>query len=150
MLGMANSRLKDYFDLIVMFDREEIDANILALAIFATYRRRGTEIPLNLPIGLTDEFGNDVSRQSIWNVFLKKNELEPMSLQNVVVALRTHLEPVLNQAALLSSADPLVPNQKTVDVMKEVVGQLKSFKTVQALMDDLNNENDNHHTIKPD
>ena len=101
MLGMTNSRLKDYLDLTVMFDREEIDENILARAIFATFKRRGTEIPLNLPIGLTDEFGNDVSRQSIWNVFLKKNELQPNSLQDIVVTLRSHLEPVLNQAALV-------------------------------------------------
>jgi len=114
MLGMANSRLKDYLDLSVMFDREEIDANILACAIVATFRRRGTEIPLNLPIGLTDEFGSDVSRQSIWSVFLKKNELQSISLQNVVVALRSHLEPVLKQAVLLSSDDQLTPNQKTI------------------------------------
>ena len=101
MLGMANSRLKDYLDLSVMFDREELNADILARAIFATFTRRNTEIPRNLPIGLTDEFGNDVSRQSIWNVFLKKNELQPNSLQDVIVTLRSHLEPVLNQAASL-------------------------------------------------
>ena len=65
-------RKVSYLDLTVMFDREEIAVNILARAIFTTFRRRGTEIPLNLPIGLTDEFGNDLSRQSIWNVFLKK------------------------------------------------------------------------------
>ncbi|NDH09688.1 MAG: nucleotidyl transferase AbiEii/AbiGii toxin family protein [Gammaproteobacteria bacterium] len=143
MLGMANSRLKDYLDLTVMFDREEIDENILARAIFATFKRRSTEIPINLPIGLTDEFGKDTSRQSIWNVFLKKNELQPISLQNVVVTLRTRLESVLNQAALLSSSNPLIPNQKTIDAMNEAVGgQLKSFKTFGALVDDLNNEND--------
>jgi hypothetical protein len=33
--------------------------------------------------------------------------------------------------------------QKTIDAMNEAVGsQLKSFKTVRALMDDLNNAND--------
>jgi hypothetical protein len=143
MLGMANSRLKDYLDLMVMFDREEIDENILAHAIFATFKRRSTEISSSLPIGLTDEFGKDTSRQSIWNVFLKKNELQLISLQSVVVTLRSHLESILNQAALLSSADPLIPNQKTIDAMKEAAsGQLKSFKTAQALMDDLNNESD--------
>ncbi len=141
MLGMVNSRLKDYLDLKIMFDLEEIDANILAYAIFATFRRRGTEIPLNLPIGLTDEFGNDVSRQSIWNVFLKKNQLQSISLQNVVVALRSLLEPVLKQAVLLGSGNQLIPNQKTINAMKEArLGQLKPFKTVQSLMDDLNNE----------
>lgn len=39
--------------------------------------------------------------------------------------------------------DPLTPNQKTINAMKEARrGQLKSFKTVQSLMDDLNNEDD--------
>lgn len=39
--------------------------------------------------------------------------------------------------------EPLTPNQKTIDAMKEArCGQLKSFKTVQSLMDDLNNEDD--------
>ena len=39
--------------------------------------------------------------------------------------------------------EPLIPNKKTIDAMKEARrGQLKSFKTVQSLMDDLNNEDD--------
>lgn len=39
--------------------------------------------------------------------------------------------------------EPLIPNQKTINAMKEARrGQLKSFKTVQSLMDDLNNEDD--------
>lgn len=37
--------------------------------------------------------------------------------------------------------DPLTPNQKTINAMKEARrGQLKSFKTVQSLMDDLNKD----------
>lgn len=39
--------------------------------------------------------------------------------------------------------EPLTPNKKTIDAMKEARrGQLKSFKTAQSLMDDLNNEDD--------
>jgi len=39
--------------------------------------------------------------------------------------------------------EPLIPNKMTIDAMKEARrGQLKSFKTVQSLMDDLNNEDD--------
>ncbi|KTC65461.1 RelB antitoxin (plasmid) [Legionella adelaidensis] len=39
--------------------------------------------------------------------------------------------------------EPLIPNQQTINAMKEARrGQLKSFKTVQSLMDDLNNEDD--------
>jgi hypothetical protein len=53
------------------------------------------------------------------------------------------LELVLGQAALLSSTDSLIPNQKTIDAIKEAeFGQLKSFKTIRALIDDLTNESD--------
>lgn len=39
--------------------------------------------------------------------------------------------------------EPLIPNQKTIDAMKEARrGHLKSFTTVQSLMDDLNDEED--------
>lgn len=39
--------------------------------------------------------------------------------------------------------EPLVPNQKTIDAMKEARrGKLKSFKTVQSLMDDLSDAQD--------
>lgn len=39
--------------------------------------------------------------------------------------------------------EPLTPNRKTIEAMKEARrGKLKSFKTVQSLMDDLNNEDD--------
>lgn len=104
MLGMANSRLKDYLDLNVMFEREELDFNILAQAICATFIRRDTEIPLHLPIGLTDEFGKDISRQSIWNAFLKKNDLQEIQLQDVVKTLGYILRPVLNKVVLLAAS----------------------------------------------
>lgn len=104
-LGMANSRLKDYLDLSVMLDREELDFDILTRAIYATFTRRGTRVPMQLPIGLTDEFSMDSSRQSIWNVFLKKNDLQVSSLQKVVGTLRAILAPVLNKAALIASND---------------------------------------------
>ena len=39
--------------------------------------------------------------------------------------------------------EPLTPNQKTVDAMKEARrGKLKAFKTVKSLMEDLNHEDD--------
>ena len=41
LLGMTNSRLKDYLDLSVLLEREVLDADILAKAIAHTFRRRG-------------------------------------------------------------------------------------------------------------
>lgn len=98
LLGMTNSRLKDYLDLWVLFSRETLNANTLALAIAATFIRRGMIVPVSIPIGLTDEFANDPSRQAIWFAFLKKNHLANTPLSIVVASLREKLVPALLQA----------------------------------------------------
>ncbi len=104
LLGMTNSRLKDYLDLWVLLDREALNADTLARAIAATFIRRGMPVPAVLPIGLTDEFATDSSRQAMWHAFLKKNEITSTPLSDVVAKLRATLEPALVQAATLSDA----------------------------------------------
>jgi predicted nucleotidyltransferase component of viral defense system len=98
LLGMVNSRMKDYFDLAVLLDRESLDPEVLARSIAATFLRRGMAIPEALPIGLTDAFASDPSRQTMWQAFLRKSDAEPRALVDVVAALRTRLEPVLRRA----------------------------------------------------
>lgn len=98
-LGMTNSRLKDYFDLSVLLQRETLDTDLLAQAIKATFERRGMSVPDAVPIALTDEFAHDSSRQSLWLAFLKKNELAPAPLPAIVDRLRTALAPALHRAA---------------------------------------------------
>ena len=98
LLGMTNSRLKDYFDLSVLLERETLDPDLLAQAIRATFERRVMAVPAALPVGLTDEFAHDPSRQALWQAFLKKNELAPEALPPIVDRLRAALEPSLNRA----------------------------------------------------
>ena len=100
LLGMTNSRLKDYFDLSVLLERENLDTDLLAQAIKATFERRGMSVPDVVPVGLTDEFAHDSSRQSLWLAFLKKNELPPETLHVIVDRVRSVLAPALNRAAL--------------------------------------------------
>lgn len=88
LLGMVNSRLKDYLDLYVLLSNEQIDNQILTKAIHATFTRRGMAIPDELPIGLTDEFANDPSRDAMWKAFLRKNELELKPLTEVIAVIR--------------------------------------------------------------
>ena len=95
LLGMANSRLKDYFDLYVIFSRESLNTKTLAQAINATFTRRGMNVPSAMPTGLTEEFVNDASRQSIWSAFLRKNDLAVAPLQEVVAKLRSEFEKIL-------------------------------------------------------
>ena len=102
LLGMTNSRLKDYLDLSVLLEREALEPATLAAAIAATFTRRGTALPTELPIGLSDEFANDKSRQALWVAFLKKNALPAVPLTSVVTMLRTTLQSALRQAASIN------------------------------------------------
>lgn len=103
LLGMTNSRLKDYLDIWLLLNHEALDINILAAAIAATFTRRGMPVPAQLPIGLTDEFANDDSCQRLWVAFLRKNELALTSLASVVKTLRDKLGPALQQALLIKN-----------------------------------------------
>jgi predicted nucleotidyltransferase component of viral defense system len=98
-LGMTNSRMKDYLDLSLLLERESLDIDLLAQAVRSTFERRGMAVPAALPVGMTDEFANDASRQALWQAFLKKNELTPEPLAAIVVRLRVALEPALRRSA---------------------------------------------------
>jgi hypothetical protein len=50
-LGMANSRMKDYFDLRALAGEGQVDAPLLAAAVAATFTRRNTPIPPDLAVG---------------------------------------------------------------------------------------------------
>ena len=102
LLGMTNSRIKDYLDLWVMLDREPLNMNTLAQAISATFIRRGMAVPTELPMGLSDEFAADPSRQALWTAFVKKNELAMIPLADVVARIRSGLEPAIGLAARTS------------------------------------------------
>lgn len=99
LLGMTNSRVKDYFDLAVLLERETLDAEVLAQAIKATFERRGMAVPAELPVGLTDEFAHDASRQALWQAFVRKNGLASDTLPAIVDQLRVALMTVLSRAA---------------------------------------------------
>lgn len=99
LLGMTNSRLKDYFDLSVLLERETLDNDLLAQAVKATFERRGMPVPDVLPVGLSDEFAGDVSRQALWLAFLRKNDLAPTPLPAVVGRVRVAMMPVLQSLA---------------------------------------------------
>ena len=113
LLGMTNSRLKDYLDLWVLLGCEALNAHTLARAIAATFVRRRMSVPAALPIGMTGEFATDPSRQAMWLAFLKKNQLAVTPLLEVVTTLRTMLEPALIQTATL------VATAGAVDVDKQ-------------------------------
>lgn len=91
-LGMANSRMKDFFDLWVLTRQSTLDRDILKRALTATFERRGTDLHATAPIGLTDEFASDPAKQVQWRAFIAKGRLDAPSLSEVVTYLRGYFE----------------------------------------------------------
>lgn len=87
-LGMANSRMKDYFDLRALAREGALDAELLGDAIAATFQRRGTQVPVGVPLGLSDEFARDPAKRAQWKAFLGKNRLEAPALEAVIEEVR--------------------------------------------------------------
>jgi hypothetical protein len=89
LLGMTNTRMKDYFDLAVLLGEGTLDAEQLRRAIEATFVRRKTPMPASVPTGLSNAFALDAVKQMQWNAFLKKNRLATVALKDIVMQLRS-------------------------------------------------------------
>lgn len=87
LLGMANSRMKDYFDQLLLAREGAMDAGLLGDAIRATFRRRGTPLPEALPLGLSEEFARNDAKRRQWDAFVQRNKLQAPSLEVVVQEL---------------------------------------------------------------
>jgi hypothetical protein len=74
-LGIANSRMKDFYDLWVLANQFEFAGPLLARAIGATFRRRGTLLPTEPPVALTTGFATDRSKQVQWAAFVRRGRL---------------------------------------------------------------------------
>lgn len=94
-LGIANSRMKDFYDLCVLAREFEFDGSVLCRAIRATFARRNTELPQQLPTALTPEFSGDRTKSTQWGAFLRKNSLTvpAASLGEVTDLLQRFLGP---------------------------------------------------------
>jgi predicted nucleotidyltransferase component of viral defense system len=90
-LGLANSRLKDFYDIWILAQAREFKDDRLARAISATFARRKTEIPTALPDGLTSAFANDPTKRQQWKAFVAEVAVHPGELINVVEDLGSFL-----------------------------------------------------------
>ncbi len=94
---MANSRMKDFYDIWILSRRFSFDSELLRKAISNTFNNRGTRLPERCPYALTDEFANNPMKQTQWKAFLRKSHIElHESLSTVIKDLRNFLEPIVN------------------------------------------------------
>lgn len=104
MLGQANTRMKDFFDLAVIARRTELEGATLATAIAATFARRQTALPTERPLALTRQFSEDAAKLRQWQAFLNKNRIAAASLGDTVALLDDLLWPPTQVAAANSQA----------------------------------------------
>ena len=91
-LGMVNSRMKDYFDLWVLLRNADLEQSILEQAVEATFNKRKTGMPVEIPLGLSDQFAQDRTRIALWDAFVGRNKLEAKSLMDTVIYLRKRFD----------------------------------------------------------
>jgi predicted nucleotidyltransferase component of viral defense system len=100
-LGLANSRMKDFYDLWLLSQSFSFDDDRLARAIAATFARRETSIPAELPDALTPAFADDDRKQRQWGAFLENVSLDPGSLADVTATVAEFIMPHAVSAATL-------------------------------------------------
>mgnify|MGYP000741701417 CR=1 FL=1 len=97
-LGMVNSRMKDFFDLKYLLDSFSFEGDSVSSAMKATFNRRKTAIPDDLPIAFTPVFHSDNGKQRLWNAFLEKYNIakDVWELRHVCDSLSEFLMPPCN------------------------------------------------------
>jgi hypothetical protein len=85
-LGTANSRMKDFYDLLALARLFTHDGRSIAAAIRATFDRRSTHVPFERPAGLGTAFAADQQKEAMWRAFINREPLlvETGSLETTV------------------------------------------------------------------
>ena len=90
---IGNSRMKDLFDLHMLGRRFPFTAERLGGAIAATFDRRLSLLPEDMPTVLTRVFSDDDAKQAQWSAFLRRQHLtaEALPLADVISFLADFL-----------------------------------------------------------
>lgn len=95
MLGIANSRMKDFYDVWTLAREFEFSGSTLCEAIRATFERRKTSLPTTSPLAFTVEFTEDDQKLRQWDAFVRKGKLDAdgLSLSAIAKDLEAFLQP---------------------------------------------------------
>jgi hypothetical protein len=98
MLGLANTRMKDFYDIWILSRNYAFDAERLSRAITATIQHNGTAIPEDTSDALTPSFASDAIRQRQWAAFVRDLVADVPSLETIAKDLAAFLMPHAQQA----------------------------------------------------
>lgn len=103
-LGIANNRMKDFFDVATLADLFEHDEAMIAAALQATFGQRETPLPEADPVSLTAEYHDRADRLADWRAFTRRAGVEAGSLMLACTRVREFLMPVVER--LRTGASP--------------------------------------------
>lgn len=93
-LGMANSRMKDFYDLGMMFDEFEFDGMTMQDALLRTFQNRDTELPMETHVIFLPEFAENKTAQ--WNAFTRKVKRQNYAdMKQVISIIKKFFLPIL-------------------------------------------------------
>ena len=99
-LGMANSRMKDFYDIAVLARSFAFDGELLTHAIRATFERRKTPLPTTTPVALTATFAEDSMKRTQWSGFVRRVGISGgETLAETIATVRAFVEAPLLAAA---------------------------------------------------
>jgi predicted nucleotidyltransferase component of viral defense system len=106
-LGMANSRMKDYFDIWILSQEQAFQMSRLRTAIASTFKRRQTALPAEPLTALTDAFLKDKGKNDQWNAFLRRISWSGHKgdLKEIGEVISKFLLPVIEQARVESQEE---------------------------------------------
>ena len=119
--GIANSRMKDFYDIWVLATTYTFEENVLKNAIRATFKRRDTQIPIEAPLALTTEFAEDVTKMTQWSAFLRKGKLlaaESTTLKQIVPILEAFIMLAIKESTESENSDRIW-NYKSMSWIKK-------------------------------
>lgn len=98
-LDMANSRMKDFFDIWFLATNFEFDGRLLQEAIETTFKNRKTEI-VELPTALTPIFYHNKQKETQWKAFRGRIGSEsPKSFEAVCGVVSDFITPVMEASS---------------------------------------------------
>ena len=104
LLGIANSRMKDFYDLCTIAESFSFDLPTLARSVRVTFERRRTAVPTDQPFAFTSEFLEDGTKRVQWQAFIKRIGVPTdLTLAQVGERIREFLLPVLEAASTESA-----------------------------------------------
>jgi len=100
-LGMANSRMKDFYDIWAICRFTNPNQHVLATAISNTFERRGTILTTEISPALTDEFSANAIKQKQWTAFVRRAGVTNRGKQTLKETVE-EIRPFLMQALIES------------------------------------------------